>query len=337
LPHVNIIGGGSWGLSFANLLRDNQLSVAVWEYNPVFVQELQHKRTNSKLLPGIVLDEEISFTNSLSKLFSFEADILVFAVPSHTLRSVSAQVTKVIKPESNFKAIVNLAKGIEQETMLRMSDVLAQELPERLGRVISTLSGPSHAEEVARKIPTAVVLAGQDNESLAYSQMLFSNQYFRVYTSNDLIGVELGGAVKNIIAIAAGIVEGLELGDNTRGALITRGLAEIRRLGERLNADANTFNGLSGIGDLITTAFSKHSRNRYVGYHLGKGEKLESILESMTMIAEGVKTTKSIYQLKEKLQVTMPITDEIYQVIFMNKSPQQAIIDLMTRELKEED
>jgi len=337
VPRGVIIGGGSWGLAFASLMVYNGTEVSLWEYNPLYVEEIKETGYNKKLLPDIKIDPQILISSKMSDVFTKNPDILIFAVPSHTMRGVAAQTAPFLENLNSLQSIVNLAKGIEEDSMLRMSEVIASQIPSQFGHLISSLSGPSHAEEVARRIPTTVVLAGENEESLTYTQELISNEFFRIYRSNDIIGVELGGAVKNIIAIASGIVSGLGLGDNTQGALLTRGLAEIRRLGDVMGADPNTFNGLSGIGDLITTAFSTHSRNRYVGYQLGKGKKLPDILASMTMVAEGVKTTKSIYQLKKQKNVLMPITEQIYQVLFNDKSPQQAIYDLMTRELKEED
>ncbi len=337
MSRVVIIGGGSWGLAFATLMHYNGARVSIWEYNPLYVEEIRKTGYNSKLLPDIRIPGEIKISAKMDEALSNEPEVLIFAVPSHIMRAVTAQTAPHIKNNQGLKSIVNLAKGIEEESLLRMSEVIASQLPDKMTPLISTLSGPSHAEEVARRIPTTVVLAGYNKEILTYTQELISNDFFRVYRSNDLIGVELGGAVKNIIAIASGIVSGLRLGDNTQGALLTRGLAEIRRLGDVMGADPNTFNGLSGIGDLITTAISVHSRNRYVGYQLGKGRKLPDILASMTMVAEGVKTTRSIYDLKKQKHVSMPITDQIYQVLFADKPPKQAIYDLMTRELKEED
>jgi glycerol-3-phosphate dehydrogenase (NAD(P)+) len=337
LPEAVIIGGGSWGLAFASLMRSNGIEISLWEYNREYVEEIRKTGYNSRLLPGIRIDERIAVTSDIQEAFQIDPDILILAVPSHTMRSVVGLVVPFAVKSKNLKSIVNLAKGIEEETLMRMSEVIRTQLPEHLSTIVSTLSGPSHAEEVARRVPTAVVLAGSNDESLTYTQELISNEYFRIYRSPDIVGVELGGAVKNIIAIASGIVSGLDLGDNTQGALLTRGLSEIRRLGDALGADPNTFNGLSGIGDLITTAFSQHSRNRHVGYQLGRGKKLNDILTSMHMVAEGVKTTRSIYHLKDKLSVTMPITEQIYQVLFNDKPPEEAIRDLMTRELKEED
>jgi glycerol-3-phosphate dehydrogenase (NAD(P)+) len=236
----------------------------------------------------------------------------------------------------NDLIIVNLAKGIENDTLCRMSEVLKEELPSNLHDKIVTLSGPSHAEEVSRKIPTTVVVAGFQEGIAKKIQQTFMNPYFRVYTNSDIIGVELGGSLKNVIAIASGICDGMGLGDNSRGALITRGLAEITRLGEKLGAKRETFAGLSGLGDLVTTCISKYSRNRFVGEQIGKGKTLDQILKEMTMVAEGIKTTKSAYHLSIRYKVEMPITEQVYRVLFEDKQPQQAIAELMTRDPKSE-
>ena len=288
---------------------------------------------NEDYLKGIVFSEEILFTNDLKELFSVQPDILIFAVPSQFYRDT---VKKVAGLTGNVKAIVNLTKGLEEGTLKRMSEILQEELTNTNQDKICTLSGPSHAEEVANGIPTVVVVAGNHINVLKYVQDEFSTDRFRVYTSNDIIGVEIGAAVKNIIAIAAGVIDGLGFGDNTKGALLTRALVEIKRLGIALNANEDTFSGLSGLGDLITTAISKHSRNRYVGYYLGKGKKIDEITKDMVMVAEGITTTKNIRQLKEKLNISMPITEEMYQLIFNGKAPIDALRSLMDRELKDE-
>lgn len=335
MAKISIIGGGSWGLAMALMLHKNSHEIKVWEYNPQNVKKLQSERKNDDYLKDIIFPEEIFFTSEMSELFSEMPEVVVFAVPSSFLRKTVNSVKNYLKNE-NLKAIVNLAKGLEEDTLKRMSEVIIEELPEWCKEMVCSLSGPSHAEEVSKGIPTAVVVAGCNTEVLQLVQSEFSNVSFRVYTSTDLTGVEIGAAVKNIIAIAAGVIDGLGFGDNTKGALLTRGLAEIKRLGLALNADLDTFSGLSGLGDLVTTAISQHSRNRFVGYHLGKGLKLEEILKNMVMVAEGVITTKNIRELKEKLNISMPITEEMYQVLFNNKDPREALIELMTRELKNE-
>jgi len=329
--NVSILGAGSWGMGVAKLLQENGLKVKLWEYNESDYQIIKNQRCHPKKLKNIFLHKDIDVTNDLDYAVD-KIDLVVSAIPSQSLRSVLE-----IIPKGKFKdcPIVNLAKGIETTTLKRMSEVIIEVLEHPSG-LVTTLSGPSHAEEVTANIPTAVVIAGEDDELLAKLQIIFSNNTFRTYQSNDLIGVELGGSLKNIIAIAAGICAGLKQGDNTLGALITRGLAEMSRLGVAMGARLETFSGLSGIGDLITTCASVHSRNRYVGEHIGMGKKLDVILSSMAMIAEGVQTTKSGYNLAKKYKVEMPITNEVYEVLFNNKPPDIAVGDLMKRELKSE-
>jgi glycerol-3-phosphate dehydrogenase (NAD(P)+) len=338
MSEITIIGGGSWGLAMALMLCNNSHKVRVWEYSKKNVEILQKTRTNNDYLKDIYFPEDIVFTNDVAETFCNNPELVILSVPSSYLRKTLELHKENFKSinERNFKAIVNLAKGLEEGSLKRMSEVIKDELPINLHKKICSLSGPSHAEEVACKIPTAVVVAGENEATLQYVQTEFSNINFRVYTSLDIVGVEIGAAVKNIIAIAAGVVDGLSFGDNTKGALLTRGLAEIQRLGQALNANPETFAGLSGLGDLVTTAISQHSRNRFVGYHLGKGRKLSEILSEMVMVAEGVVTTKNIRALKEKLNVSMPITEEMYQVLFNNKNPKDALIDLMSRDLKSE-
>jgi len=335
MSRIVIIGGGSWGLALGNVLFENKHSVTIWEYRADSVDLIHATGQQGQLLPGI--DILPSITSHAEEVMAEPIDILLFAIPSQFLRPTCSTFSPWLSFHPEIKAVVNVAKGIEKGSLLRMSEVLQQELPSAVHSQICTLSGPSHAEEVSRKIPTAVVVAGSNPDALQLIQSTFSNETFRVYRSSDLIGVELGGSVKNIISIAAGIVEGLGFGDNTIGALLTRGVAELKRLGVKLGAKPETFLGLSGMGDLITTATSKHSRNRYVGYEIGTGKKLAAILDSMVMVAEGVDTTQSVYDLSRKLEIEMPITEQIYQVLFQDKDPKLAIRELMTRDLKQED
>lgn len=338
MANVIVLGGGSWGLSIANMLHHHHHHVKVWEINDKHVEELISTRSSSKFLPGIHFDSSVKFSSLLEELFAHSLyDMIILAIPSQFVRETIRKISIFLPQQTQLKAIVNLAKGLEIASLKRMSEVISEELSQLYRPLISTLSGPSHAEEVAREIPTAVVLAGNDQESIKYVQKEISNKFFRIYTSSDLTGVEIGGVVKNIIAIAAGIIDGLGFGDNTKGALLTRGMAEIKRLGLAMNAQDQTFQGLSGIGDLITTAISTHSRNRYVGMELGKGRNLPDILSGMSMVAEGVNSTKAIWELKEKLHIEMPITDQIYKVLFEHKDPKKALIELMTRNLKDED
>ncbi|TET77167.1 MAG: NAD(P)-dependent glycerol-3-phosphate dehydrogenase, partial [Candidatus Cloacimonadota bacterium] len=295
-------------------------------------EKLKRDRENKRFLPGFPFPDNLLTTSSLSEAVSGK-EMIVFVVPSHTIRSVAQNLKGCIDGEP---LIVTVVKGIEKDTLMRMSEVIEENLTAMFqGRVVA-LSGPSIAHEVVRKIPTTVVAANKDTALSESVQRTFSTSYFRVYTNNDIIGVELGGAVKNVIVIAGGICDGMGLGANTKAALLTRGLAEIKRLGLKMGAQEETFSGLSGIGDLITTAFSKHSRNRHVGEELGRGKSLDNILKEMVMVAEGVKTTDSVMRLAEKLNVDMPITTEVYNILFKGKKPEQGVYDLMTRELKKE-
>ena len=337
---VAFIGGGAWGLALARLLAVNSHEVLVWEHNPKWLKSLIDTRSNPVLLPDVIMPENVGFTGSMVDLASFSPEVIVLATPTQFLRStignIDPQTASALWGSPKLKAIVNVAKGMEEGSLKRIDQILMDELPESAHDKICALSGPSHAEEVSRQIPTTVVVAGSDPDVLLLLQEMFSNDWFRVYRTDDLIGVEIGGSVKNIISIAAGIVAGLDFGDNTMGALLTRGIVEIIRLGTAMGAQADTFMGLSGIGDLITTAISPHSRNRFVGYHIGKGKKLSEVLATMDKVAEGVATTRSIHEIAAVYNVEMPITNEVYKVLFEDKSPEKAIRDLMTRELKQE-
>lgn len=328
-----VLGAGSWGIAVAVLLSNKGYDIALWEFDPEEAEKLAALRELPAKLPGIKIPPKIQITNDLSESMNGSQGVIL-AVPSHTMRQTAKSISELLSPKVTF--IVSLAKGIENNTLCRMSEVLVQELPGPYTYHVSTLSGPSHAEEVSREIPTTVVAASYRSEVAALIQETFTTSSFRVYTSGDLIGVELGGSLKNVIAIAAGVLQGLKLGDNTIGALMTRGLAEMVRLGRKLGADPLTFSGLSGVGDLITTCISKHSRNRYVGEQLGLGRKLSDILGSMSMVAEGVKTTRSAFELARIHNVEMPITTQMYNILFEDKEPAKAVHDLMTRSLKPE-
>jgi len=330
---ISILGAGSWGIALSILLRQNHHSVIMWEFDAEVCRKLNEERTLPEKLPGIMIPGDIIIVNELSAAIG-DSEIIVLALPSHTIRQVAENFRGLLTPVTSV--IVNVSKGIENNTLLRMSEVLCQVLPGQFHSKIATLSGPSHAEEVARNIPTTVVVASYEPAVSELVQQVFSTRYFRIYSSSDLIGVELGGSLKNVIAIAAGILQGLGMGDNTMGALLTRGLAEMVRLGRKLGADPMTFAGLSGIGDLITTCISSYSRNRYVGEQLGRGRKLPEILENMSMVAEGVKTTASAYALSQKHQVEMPITAAVNKILFEGMPPEKAIQELMTRTLKPE-
>jgi len=330
---IAILGGGSWGIAVANLLSFNGNDVSLWEFNREDFQKLTGERENKIKLPGIKIPDEINIFNDLAPAVA-NTKIICLAVPSHTVREVCKQLNKLdLDPEI---IIVNLAKGIDIDTFQRMSQVIKDEIDAVDFNNIVTLSGPSHAEEVAKGMPTSVV-AGCMNESTAeFVRDVFSNEFFRAYSSPDIIGVETGGAFKNIIAIAAGITDGLGGGDNTKGALFTRGIAEISRLGVAMGANPLTFAGLSGLGDLVTTCISRHSRNRTFGEKIGSGKSFDEAMGEMTMVVEGVRATTAAYRLMSKYDIEMPITEQVYEVLFNAKSAEDALRDLMTRDLKSE-
>lgn len=329
---IGVVGAGSWGTAIAHLLGGKGYPVDLWAYEPAVKQSIEKSRENQIFLPGIRLPETIVPLNDLAAAVSGK-QIIVFVVPSHVMREISSQAAAYIDPAA---FVVTASKGIENQTHLTMSGVLRETLPEALTPRISVLSGPSFAAEVAQKMPTVVTVASVEHSAAAHIQNIFANAYFRVYTNDDLIGVELGGAVKNVIAIASGIVDGLGLGLNTRAALITRGLAEIRRLGIKLGANPHTFAGLAGIGDLLLTCTGSLSRNHTVGQKIGEGKSLDEILAEMNMVAEGVKTSKSVYNLSRKLGVEMPISHSVYAVLYEHLSPAEGVYQLMTRDLKDE-
>jgi len=329
---VTVLGAGSWGTTLALVLNQNNHLATCWSFDKNDVESIKKSKENKKFLPGIKIPDTITITNDLQASID-SAEVIIVAIPSHAVRSVVQSLD--LSAKSNL-IWVNVAKGIENETLLRISQVI-----EKVGHVspenIAVLFGPSHAEEVSREIPTAIVSASKSRETAKLVQYLFMTPYFRVYANLDIIGVELGGALKNIIAVAAGICDGAGFGDNTKAALITRGLVEINRLGIQLGAKPDTFAGLSGMGDLIVTCTSKHSRNRYVGEQIGKGRSLQDVLNEMVMVAEGVKTTASAYELSRKKSVEMPITEQVYRSLFEGKPPVEAMRDLMTRASKIED
>lgn len=330
---VSIIGAGSWGTALSLLLAENGHEVRLWAREKEIVQNIRKFHKNGLYLPDVVLPDHVTGYSDFSEALK-DADVVVFATPSHTIRNMAQSVRPHLKGEER---IVSVSKGIEMDTFLTMSQVLSEVLePVISDDHIAVLSGPSHAEEVSRRMPTTVVASSNSKQTAMFVQKLFMSSSFRVYVNRDIVGVEVSGAVKNIMAIAAGIGEGAELGDNAKAALITRGLTEIRRLGIRLGASQDTFSGLTGVGDLIVTCTSVHSRNRNVGYRIGKGEKLEEITQSMNMIAEGIKTTRSVYAWAQSLGVNMPITEKVYQVLFEGISPEDAVYALMTRDPKEE-
>jgi glycerol-3-phosphate dehydrogenase (NAD(P)+) len=327
--NVTVIGTGGWGTALAVLLHGNGHKVTLWGRLKEEVEPIMVAGENKTFLPGIKIAKEIVLTlDAKSALRGTE--LVVLAVPSHGMRPICEKLRDYLPTDV---PVVSVAKGIENGTGARMSEVIAEVLKTEH---IVVLSGPSHAEEVGRGIPTAVVVASLQAQHAVLAQKAFMNERFRIYTHDDIIGVELGGALKNVIAIAAGACDGIGFGDNTKAALCTRGLTEMTRLGVALGARRETFFGLSGVGDLIVTAFSRHSRNRGFGERLGKGETLEQIIASTQMVAEGVKTAKSAWQLAQRHGVDVPITREVHAILYEGKPPKQAVRDLMTREAKPE-
>ena len=331
MEKIVVVGSGSWGTALAlTLARKNCFDVVMWEYNKELAEKLEKTREN-ELLPGVKFPDNLHVTNEKENLFK-DAKVVIFSIPSQVLRGVVAQFSNQLRSDL---LIVNTGKGLEISTGMRLSDVIKDEIFGKYHNNIVVLSGPTHAEEVAMGLPTTIVAAGK-YENAKKIQEIFNSKVFRVYVNEDMIGVELGGAVKNCLALGAGIADGMGFGDNTKAALITRGIKEMIRFGEKCGANPETFNGLAGIGDLIVTCASKHSRNRYVGEKLGKGEKLSDILNGMKMVAEGVPTVKAVYEKTRELNVPMPITEAIYKVIYEDKKATEMVEELMTRELKEE-
>lgn len=327
---ITVLGDGGWGTTLAIHLNKKGHDVRLWGAFPDYVNSLKKSRENKKFLAGIKIPSNITILSDISKA-SIGAELIILAVPSQHIREV---LTKLKGASGIAGAIIlSAAKGIENKTHKRMSEIIE----ELLGEIkLAVLSGPSIAYEVAREIPTTIVIASTESALSKKLQELFITDKLRVYTSGDVVGVELGGALKNIVAITAGIGDGLGLGANAKAAVLTRGLAEITRLGMAMGAKRETFSGLSGIGDLVTTCISPHGRNRWFGEELGKGRKAKEILSKTEMVVEGVATAKSAYELAKKFNVDMPITNQIYQVIYADKNPQHAVRDLMTRAPKAE-
>lgn len=323
---ISVVGGGSWGATLADVLARNGHAVSLWEFVPETAKALRETR-KLKTLPQLSLHESVLVTNDMAEALAGRT-MLLSAVPSDFVR----RTWRVIRDKNLFPAgawVCSVTKGVENDSLKRMSEIISEEIPAAAGRV-AVLSGPSHAEEVARRIPTAIVAAGPA-ELAARTQKLFQSDFLRIYTSADAVGVELGGALKNIYAIACGVCDGLSLGDNTKAALMTRGLNEMVRIGLASGAQGITFSGLSGLGDLIVTCTSAHSRNRTLGEKLGHGKALAQALAEMTMVAEGVTTAKSGLQLGRKLGLSLPIIEEIHACLYENKSAKTALHDLMSR------
>jgi len=329
---IGVVGAGSWGTALANLLACKGYHLDLWVYEESVREEILNDRVNKTFLPDVALPARLRPHNDLKTVVA-DKDLILMVVPSHHVRQMAAEMAPHIADKA---LIVSASKGIENRTFLTMTRVLAAELPRIPYGNLCVLSGPSFAKEVARNVPTVVTVASSDLGVARIVQQIFATPFFRVYTNDDTIGVELGGSVKNVIAIAAGIIDGLGLGLNTRAALITRGQTEIRRLGVKMGANPRTFTGLAGIGDLILTCTGDLSRNHTVGKKIGEGQKVDAILSGMNMVAEGVKTSKSVYNLSRQLDIEMPISHEIYHVLYEDVPPKDALFRLMTRDLKHE-
>jgi len=332
ISKVGVIGAGSWGTTLANLLADKGLNIDLWVREAEIFQQIKEDRNNGVFLPGVKLSSRLTPVQTFEEALS-EKELVLMVAPSHVFRNVLEGIKPYLRPGMSL-AIAT--KGIENDTLMIMSEVSENVLPKRYLENFACLSGPSFAKEVSEKAPTAVTIACRNLAQAEKLQRLFNREFFRVYTSQDLIGVQLGGALKNIIALAAGASDGLKFGHNARAALITRGLAEITRLGVAMGASPLTFSGLAGMGDLLLTCTGDLSRNRTVGLKIGQGMTLTEITEGMAMVAEGVKTTRSTYQLAKKMKVDMPITSQVYAVLYEGKNPKDAVKELMSRGLKAE-
>lgn len=329
MAKISIIGAGSWGTALAVLLEGNGHEVTIWSIVKEEIDLLREKREHTSKLPGVKLSEKIQLTTNLQEAI-VGRDLLVLAVPSMYTRSTAASMRPFVL---EGQLIVNVAKGIEEKTLMILSDIIKEEIPKAK---VLVLSGPSHAEEVGRGLPTTCVVGAKRKRDAEYVQNIFMNDVFRIYTSPDMLGIELGGALKNVIALAAGMADGLGYGDNTKAALITRGIAEIARLAIEMGAKYETISGLTGIGDLIVTCASVHSRNRKAGYLIGQGKTMEEAMKEVQMVVEGVYSAKAAMGLSEKYQIPMPIIEQVNQVLFRNKPVKEAVQELMQRDKKAE-
>ena len=330
MEKISFLGCGSWGGALGNILAEKNFDVTMWHRNDVVVSSLNKTREHY-LIPELTFPKNVNFTNNISSAIR-SANVVILAIPSQSIRKL------LIENRSEFyqdQTIVNVSKGIEVDTLMTVSEVINDVLGNTYKKTV-TISGPSHAEEVIQKYPTTLVVASSNLKAAQKIQDLFASDMLRTYRNKDIKGVELGGSMKNVIAIAAGICDGIGYGDNSKAALITRGMAEITRLGKKMGGKSKTFRGLSGFGDLIVTCLSTHSRNRQIGQAIGEGRSLKEIISEMNMIAEGIDTAKSVHQLQLKHNVEMPIHEAIYQVLFDNKDPKSAVTELMNRRLTEE-
>ncbi|MCL2219044.1 MAG: NAD(P)-dependent glycerol-3-phosphate dehydrogenase [Chitinispirillia bacterium] len=335
--NIGILGAGSWGIALAVLLHGKGHMLTMWEYSPEAARLLNEQRELPTKLPGIIIPKEVAITNDICELLTF-SEVVLCVVPSQTMRQTLKGAAAKTPQEAldKIKGWIMASKGIETGTLELMTDVLTDEIPGLRPDRCAVLSGPSHAEEVSRGIPTTIVAASENQMLAQLIQENFSTTTFRVYTNDDMRGVELAASIKNVIAVAAGIIDGMGFGDNTKGALMTRGIAEMMRLGRKMGAKDSTFSGLAGIGDLITTCISRHSRNRRMGELIAGGLTLEQALSKMTMVAEGVETARSAYALAQKIGIEMPITTEVYKALFEGKPVKEAVRDLMMRDTKPE-
>lgn len=329
MAKIGILGAGAWAIALGLVLKKNGNEVTLWTCVDTEAEMLIKDREHKTSLPGIILPEDIKITMDLKEAIS-DMDLIIFAVASRYTRQTAAKLKKLI---NNGQKLLIVSKGIEDETLMTLSEIVHQELPDAN---VSILSGPSHAEEVGRGLPTTVVVGSETKETADYIQELFMNEVFRVYTSPDIMGIELGGALKNVIALAAGVADGAGYGDNTKAALITRGIAEITRLGVKMGGNFKTFGGLTGIGDLIVTCASMHSRNRRAGILIGQGKTMEEAMKEVNAVVEGVYSAKAAYKLSQKYDVSMPIVEQVNQVLFEGKDVKQALYDLMLREKRDE-
>ena len=326
---VAFLGSGSFGTALAIMLAKKGTNVNMWDRKLNVINDINIKRENIKYLPSVIVPAGVTAFTDIEKVIS-DSEIIVLSVPSHAIRDLSKMIAPYLKEN---QIVVSIAKGIEEHSSKRISEVIEEEIP---NNPIVILSGPSHAEEVALDIPTTVVVTSKQMEYAKIVQDIFMTSKFRVYTNEDIIGVEIGGAVKNIIALAAGVSDGIGYGDNSKAALMTRGMSEIIKIGTVLGGKIETFYGLTGMGDLIVTCTSMHSRNRKAGILIGKGVSMEKACEDIGMVVEGIKATRAFYELKEKQQVSMPITDVLYKVLFEGKDPKYGVYELMSRNKKDE-
>ena len=329
MANIGVLGAGSWGTALSVLLHDNGNQATIWSIDPAAIEMLSKEREHKTKLPGVHISEEIQITGEIQEAI-LGKDFLVLAVPSPFTRATAKKMSSYV---AEGQIIVDVAKGIEETTLMTLSGQIKEEIPQA---DVAVLSGPSHAEEVGRKLPTTCVIGATTRKTAEYLQSAFMSKVFRVYTSPDILGIELGGSLKNVIALAAGIADGLGYGDNTKAALITRGIAEIARLGVKMGGKLETFTGLTGIGDLIVTCASVHSRNRRAGYLMGQGKTMQEAMDEVQMVVEGVYSAKAARKLAEKYEVSMPIVEQINEVLFENKSAAQAVDELMLRESKSE-